>query len=136
MAGPALQAPATHWSPTVQTLPSEQGVLSGVWLQPLAPQTSAVHGLPSSQLMPTFMHLLPLHMLCAVHGSPSSQVLLAEAEAQMPGVAPDSASERGRQRRQSPLQDSAQHTPFRHRPVAQVAVLLHHSLLLQVLDLS
>src|SRR5437667_443496 len=50
-AAPPTQLPPEHVSPVVQALPSSQGFVLLVWVQPVAGvQPSVVHTLPSSQL--------------------------------------------------------------------------------------
>jgi hypothetical protein len=78
---PAPHLLAPHTSPCVQALPSSQGPVSAVWLQP-APslQPSWVHGLPSSQSGPPVpLHRPAVQVSPAVHGLPSSQLPLAGA---------------------------------------------------------
>ena len=80
LAVPARHALAAQTSPTVHGLLSLHGLLLAVWTQPLiGSQVSSVHGLPSSQPMPTpGMHAPEIHWsplvqteLSALHAAPS-----------------------------------------------------------------
>ena len=75
---PALHAPLLQMSPCVQALPSLQGTVLFVCVQPfVASQTSVVHGLLSSQLatVPP-LQMPPAHASFTVQELPSSQVLV------------------------------------------------------------
>ncbi len=66
---PGTQTPPEHWSPNVQTLPSEQEAVVGLFKQPATgSQVSAVHGFLSSQLATApGTHAPPLHTSLTVH---------------------------------------------------------------------
>ncbi len=80
VAPPPMQTPALHASLLVQALPSLQGVPSPArgCAQPLAPQTSTVQPLPSSQLGLAPRHSPSWQLSGVVHGLPSSQGLESE----------------------------------------------------------
>ena len=77
LVGPGAHTDAAQRSPLVQALPSSHAAELLVKLQPsTGSQLSVVHGLPSSQEMPTPPQTPPAHTSTAVHALPSSQPLL------------------------------------------------------------
>ncbi len=75
---PDLHTPPAQASPVVQPLPSSQGAVLPVWVQPaLGSQASVVQGLLSVQNTPTLMaepaHLPRPHVSLLVQALPSSQ---------------------------------------------------------------
>ena len=78
LAEPGTQPLDTHWSPTVQELPSVHGLEFATCVQPVTlSHASLVHGLPSSQLRPVPAEQIPFtHVSFVVQTLPSaSQVL-------------------------------------------------------------
>jgi hypothetical protein len=115
-AAPGWHAPAPQTSPLVQALLSLHAIALALCVQPpLVPQTSVVHGLPSSQgaTVPP-VQMPPTHLSFNVHELPSSHALALAVKTQ-PVVALQASSVHGLPSAQTRL------LPGLHAPPAQVS---------------